>query len=247
MQVLEFGGDGSCTVGYPKQPGSRRQDANICFKPCRGAATPVAKEAASPPSSAERGSSSSSSNNSSSSSSQSSGGGGGGGAPATGSRTSASTRATTTFNSAGRAGIAVIAATKKERFWKVGIAVPDVDAAVAHVRQCGAECTDGAQFKDIGYVAHTRDPEGFTIELLQFTFGTRTATTRGTSPGAPPKPFKDACVGQVTLRAHNRAAMLECWVERLQLRLVSVQAVSDCNFELYFFAGPCRLADGDDV
>ena len=136
--------------------------------------------------------------------------------------------------------------SRTERYWKIGITVPNVDEAVAEVRATGATCTDGAQFKDIGYVAHLKDPEGFAIELLQFEFGRQvskqdspdssTAVTdaAGTIQNSA---FASARIGQVTLRAKDKAEVLDCWVQRVGLQLLSIQPVEEFDFELYFFAG----------
>lgn len=144
------------------------------------------------------------------------------------------------------------AAPKTHRYWKIGVGVPNVDAAVSHVRAAGATCSDGGQFKDVGYVAHLKDPEGFSIELLQFTFG-KVAPVTAAEIGARRADaahgleaddgkggggaFDAARIGQVTLRAKEKDTMLDCWVKRLGLQLISVQPVEQFNFELYFFVG----------
>lgn len=151
-------------------------------------------------------------------------------------------------------------ASPTERYWKIGITVPNVDEAVAEVRAtagaAATACTDGAQFKDIGYVAHLKDPEGFAIELLQFEFGrqgskqdspgassaasagpTAAATDDGARSSIQNSAFASARIGQISLRAKDKAAMLDCWVQRVGLQLLSVQPVEEFDFQLYFFAG----------
>eukprot|EP00756_Hemistasia_phaeocysticola_P056555 Hpha_TRINITY_DN32828_c0_g1::TRINITY_DN32828_c0_g1_i1::g.87323::m.87323/K01759/GLO1, gloA; lactoylglutathione lyase len=55
-------------------------------------------------------------------------------------------------------------------YWKIGLAVDDVDSVAANLKRQGVAVGECSQFRDIGYVCHLRDPAGFTIELLQSTF-----------------------------------------------------------------------------
>merc|ERR1719265_1795642 len=82
-------------------------------------------------------------------------------------------------------------------YWKIGIGLPDVDAAVDNLRDAGVAVEKGSQFLDVGFLTHMRDPAGYTIELLQDSFECNFC----------PQPRVDrplACrhpkVGQVTLR-----------------------------------------------
>ncbi|MES1914524.1 MAG: hypothetical protein MHM6MM_006585 [Cercozoa sp. M6MM] len=60
-----------------------------------------------------------------------------------------------------------------------------------------------SQFQDIGYLCHTSDPSGLSIELLQHTFGRQTELT-DTS-------HAHWHLGQVTIRTSDREKSLQVW------------------------------------
>ena len=124
------------------------------------------------------------------------------------------------------------APTPDDRYWKVGITLPNVDLAAAQLRASGIEVSAPEQFRDVGYLCHLQDPEGFTIELLQHDFG---APPRGL--GDPDAPLGGgARLGQITLRVVDLEAALACYRDRLGMRLLSVQPVEEHGFTLYFLA-----------
>ncbi|MBO9450586.1 VOC family protein [Tropicibacter sp. R16_0] len=118
-----------------------------------------------------------------------------------------------------------------QRYWKIGITLPNVDLAVDALRAAGVEVSDPRQFLDIGYMAHLSDPEGFVIELLQHDF----EGNRPDDAGDAKAPFAQACIGQITLRTGNiRAEDQRC--RDLGMRLLSVQDVEPYGFDLHFYA-----------
>lgn len=118
-----------------------------------------------------------------------------------------------------------------QRYWKIGITLPDVDLAVDHLRSQGVEVSDPRQFLDIGYMAHLADPEGFVIELLQHDF----ESNRPDGAGDPNTPFAQACIGQITLRTGDiQAEDQRC--RDLGMRLMSMQEVAPYGFDLHFYA-----------
>ena len=121
-------------------------------------------------------------------------------------------------------------ATRDERYWKIGITLPNVDLAVAQLRTAGIEVSDPRQFLDIGYMAHLSDPKGFSIELLQWDF----EGNRPEGAGDPAQPLGgDARIGQITLRTGDMAVERETWPD---MRLLSVQDVAPYGFDLHFLA-----------
>ncbi|MEM6462817.1 MAG: VOC family protein [Pseudomonadota bacterium] len=115
-------------------------------------------------------------------------------------------------------------------YWKIGITVRDLDAAVISLQQWGHDVTDPRQFRDIGYMSHLRDPQGFSIELLQQGFEGRAQPAGNGHPVGG-----QATLSHITLRVNNiEAARLHC-ENRLGMRLMSVQPVDDYGFSLYFF------------
>ncbi len=125
-------------------------------------------------------------------------------------------------------------ASRDDLYWKIGILLPDVDAALEVIRARGAEVSEPAQFEDIGYLCHLEDPAGLQIELLQHTFegspaGVRTRGSRRTDPLA------EATLGHVTLRTADPEGAI-AYYEGLGMSLVSRQPVSRYGFVLYFLA-----------
>ena len=121
--------------------------------------------------------------------------------------------------------------TRQDFYWKIGITVRDLDHAVAFLRRQGWPVSDPRQFRDIGYLCHLNDPQGFAIELLQQGFeGRHSAAGEGHPVGG------QATLAHITLRVNDiDAAQADC--ERLGLHLISVQPVNPFGFCLYFFAG----------
>ncbi|EBA17186.1 Glyoxalase/bleomycin resistance protein/dioxygenase [Roseobacter sp. SK209-2-6] len=117
---------------------------------------------------------------------------------------------------------------RSDRYWKIGICLPDLDLACQQLRQRGIQVSAPHQFLDIGYMAHLQDPAGFAIELLQHDF-------EGQEPkGDPDQPLGGgAHIGQITLRTGDIGAEL---VEHAGMKLLSVQPVPDYGFDLYFLA-----------
>lgn len=128
-----------------------------------------------------------------------------------------------------------------QRYWKIGITLPDVDLAVEYLRQKGVKVSDPKQFQDIGYMCHLQDPEGFVIELLQHDFqGNRPA-----GAADPADPFAGACIGQITLRTGDIAAE-DAFCRAQGMRLLSMQDVSQYGFDLHFYAFTDEVPpDGD--
>ncbi|MBO9447686.1 VOC family protein [Ruegeria sp. R14_0] len=118
-----------------------------------------------------------------------------------------------------------------QRYWKIGITVPDVDLAAAFLRGKGIEVSDPKQFLDIGYMCHLKDPEGFVIELLQHDF----EGNRPENAADPDAPFAEACIGQITLRTGYIAAE-DAFCRAQGMRLLSMQDVAPYGFDLHFYA-----------
>ncbi len=134
---------------------------------------------------------------------------------------------------------APLAPKRLELFWKFGITVRNLDAAAAHMRSLNYAVSKPSQFRDIGYLCHLRDPEGFPIELLQHGF-------RG-NEGPPPTGHpigSQATLAHITLRINDLDSAQRFCEQDLGMRLMSVQPLPDFDFTLYFFAG--RLNDGAD-
>lgn len=131
---------------------------------------------------------------------------------------------------------------RDQRYWKIGITLPNLDFAVDHLRARGVEVSDPKQFLDIGYMAHLSDPEGFVIELLQWDF----EGNRPQAAGDRDAPFAEARIGQITLRSGNIEADVAFW-KGLGMRLLSLQDVSAFGFDLHFLAFTDDRPPQDDL
>lgn len=127
-------------------------------------------------------------------------------------------------------------------YWKIGLAVDDVDACVK--RLCNFGCADsrpGRQFRDIGFLRHIVDPIGHPIELLQTTFGGnmagKVALEVSRPQQVPPNPMTRACdpvIGQITTRSRDWEATVAFYTRVMGMTLLEKQKV--VGFDLYFFA-----------
>ncbi len=123
--------------------------------------------------------------------------------------------------------------TRTDRYWKIGITLPNVDIAQAQLHKAGIAVSDPNQFGDIGYMCHLHDPEGFPIELLQHRF----LGHRDAAAGDPNLPLGGgARIGQITLRTTDIEAALAFYRDRLGMQLMSIQPVAAYGFTLYFLA-----------
>lgn len=119
-------------------------------------------------------------------------------------------------------------------YWKIGVGLPDVNAAVENLKTCGVSLNPGSQFLDVGFLTHLKDPVGYTIELLQDTF------EKNFHPPTKvvPKPLACECpkVGQVTLRVSDIEQSLAFYRDILGMRLLCWYPVTPYGFNLYFLA-----------
>ena len=120
----------------------------------------------------------------------------------------------------------------QDLYWKISIAVPDLDLAYRQLKDKGLSLKPPHQFRDVGYLTHIADPEGFIIELLQHGF-------EGDKPDAPVDDTLlggGPCLNLITMRTSNIEAVQALCIEALGMRALSVQPVEDYGFTLYFYA-----------
>ena len=119
------------------------------------------------------------------------------------------------------------------RYWKIGITLPDVDFAYRQLASVEVPVSAPRQFRDIGYLCHLTDPEGFRIELLQHSFEGEERSAEGDRS----KPLGGgATLGQITLRTADIEADLSRFETGMGMTLLSKQPVEDFGFDLYFLA-----------
>ena len=122
---------------------------------------------------------------------------------------------------------------REDRYWKIGITLPNVDIARTQLVDAGMAVSQPNQFGDIGYMCHLEDPEGFSIELLQHRF----QANRNDDDGDPAAPLGGGGrIGQITLRVKELEAALGFYRDGLGMTLLSIQPVTEYGFTLYFLA-----------
>lgn len=115
-------------------------------------------------------------------------------------------------------------------YWKIGLTVRNLDKAVRALRLEGWPVSEPRQFRDIGYLCHLQDPQGFTIELLQQGFqGHEKPAGAGHAIGG------QATLAHITLRVNDIASARTVCEQALGLQLLSVQPVPEHGFCLYFY------------
>jgi len=128
-------------------------------------------------------------------------------------------------------------------YWKIGLAVDDVDASLARLGAAGVigAFRRGGQFRDIGFLQHIKDPLGHPIELLQTTFegnhAGKAALEASRPAQVPPSPLtggSDPVVGQITTRTKDPRATVDFYTKVMGMTLLEKQDV--VGFDLYFFA-----------
>jgi catechol 2,3-dioxygenase-like lactoylglutathione lyase family enzyme len=120
---------------------------------------------------------------------------------------------------------------RSDRYWKIGVTMPDLDCAHAVLAAQGVSASAPHQFRDVGYLSHLEDPEGHIIELLQHTF----EGVPKTVTGDPERPLGGgAKIGLVTLRSTDIEADLAQCEEEFGLRYLVREQLPELGFDLYF-------------
>ncbi|MCR9139381.1 MAG: VOC family protein [Alphaproteobacteria bacterium] len=121
--------------------------------------------------------------------------------------------------------------TPTDPYWKTGITVRNLDHAARSLKKQGWPVSEPHQFRDIGYLCHLHDPQGFTIELLQQGFeGREKAVGAGHAIGG------QATLAHITLRVSDITRARTLCEDTFGLRLLSIQPVPEHGFCLYFYS-----------
>ncbi|KAF4670223.1 hypothetical protein FOZ61_001241 [Perkinsus olseni] len=131
---------------------------------------------------------------------------------------------------------ATYSALDDDLYWKISLYLPHVKLARQKLSKMGVPVSSSFQFKDVGYLAHTEDPIGYNIELIQHQFEKNFSEEYAASFKDDKSPLgQDAGIGLLTLRATNAKRSKEFYTKMLGMKLLSTQYVSDA-FDLHFFA-----------
>lgn len=132
-------------------------------------------------------------------------------------------------------------------YWKFSVFTDDVKAARTRLIQLGWTVTEPVQFLDIGYLCHTADRDGLSIELLQRGFVPPQA--RPIEP-SPTLWFRGAdTLGLITLRISSVEPSLAFYQTALGMKLLAIMDVNDGRpdpFSLYFLAFTSDKAPNPD-
>ncbi|MFG5379591.1 VOC family protein [Yoonia sp. R2-816] len=121
--------------------------------------------------------------------------------------------------------------SNQDVYWKIALAVPNIELACDQLLRKGVQVGAARQFQDIGYLAHFRDPEGFTIELIEHWFkGNRPDLQYDTS-----RLGGGATLNLLTLRTHDIAPLHKSCLD-WGMTPLSVQHVHGYGFTLHFYA-----------
>ena len=127
-------------------------------------------------------------------------------------------------------------------YWKVAISVPDIDLAVRQLKSLGIAIEAPRQFREIAYLTHFKDPEGYTIELLDHWFkGQRPEEVRddGRLGGGPG-------LNLLTLRTTDIDPIDRLCSEAGMAKL-SIMPVTEAGFTLHFYAFTSEMPPNDDL
>ncbi|MCK5820152.1 MAG: VOC family protein [Psychromonas sp.] len=133
--------------------------------------------------------------------------------------------------------------TPNDFYWKIGITLKNLDLAVEHLHKKNIVVSSPVQFKDIGYMAKITDPKGFIIELLQQGFlGYEEKIDNNIHPIGPQGIF-----AHITLRIHDLQKSTYYFEKILKMRLMSIQAVKEYGFCLYFYSFSNERLPNEDL
>ena len=115
-------------------------------------------------------------------------------------------------------------------YWKIAVSVPNIELAYQQLVARGARVSVPHQFRDVGYLAHVTDPEGFTVELIEHWFqGDRPSqSVDKTLLGGGPH------ISLLTLRTADIASV-ERDLLKAGMKPLGVQPVEPYGFTLYCY------------
>jgi|GEM_PF-1685158 len=127
-------------------------------------------------------------------------------------------------------------------YWKIAIGVPNIELAQKQLTERGVPVGTPRQVQEIAYLAHFKDPEGFTVELLDHWFeGDRPSEDfDGQRLGGGPH------LNLLTLRSADIERVEQTYAD-LGLTRLSVVPAPDLGFTLYFYAFTNELPPNSDL
>ncbi len=128
-------------------------------------------------------------------------------------------------------------------YWKISLAVPNIELAYEQLTDRGVDIGQPQQFGDIAYLAHFKDPEGFTIELLDHWF----KDERPEDVSVNSDLFGGgAHLNLLTLRSTDIETDMQSCLNS-GMKLLSIMPVELRGFTLYFFAYTTDIPPNSDA
>lgn len=130
-----------------------------------------------------------------------------------------------------------------EGYWKYSIAVPNLTLAREHLLLQGINIGSPFEVKNIAYLCHLTDPDGYCIELIQHYFANNNRKILSSSNS-----FQE-CQPTLNLSA-LRVKQIDkslAFYTKLGMRLVSRQKVEGRNMHLYFLSFNSELPPSLDI
>lgn len=126
---------------------------------------------------------------------------------------------------------------KDSGYWKIGLSLKDVNAAVDYFGSNHINISPGQQFYDVGFLTSFCDPNGYSIELLQHNFENNFKKPEN-SDGILLQPLDiPPSIGQITIRCTDIEKTKDFYVNVLGMKLLCIeQPANTFPFTLYFFA-----------
>ena len=132
---------------------------------------------------------------------------------------------------------------ENEGYWKIALSVEDLSIAREALLQSGVDVGPAFQVPEVAYLCHFKDPEGYTIELIQHKFEVNHVPKEPNIEFALKTP---TVFSLITYRAKYIYQSLKLYQD-IGMRLLSVQDVSTRGFTLYFLAFTEDVLPNEDV
>ncbi|MDP0563330.1 MAG: hypothetical protein QS721_13790 [Candidatus Endonucleobacter sp. (ex Gigantidas childressi)] len=133
--------------------------------------------------------------------------------------------------------------TSNDFYWKIGITLKNLDVAVNYLCEKNIAISAPVQFKKIGYMSKITDPKGFIIELLQQGFlGHEEKVYDNAHPIG-----SQGTLAHITLRINDLEKSQTYFEKKLNMRLMSIQAVEEFEFCLYFYSFSNEVLPNKDL
>ena len=119
-----------------------------------------------------------------------------------------------------------------DNYWKYSVFVDDIQRVCEKLQKDEYTISEPFQFGDIGYLAHTTDPENHQIEFIQKTFKQNTLKTK---PNKNNPLLDHPKLGLLTIRTKDPIKSIKFFEDILDLKLFVRMYVDRANgFTLYF-------------